>query len=358
MKPNFASRLRAGLLVIAITLGLTTAAHAVSFDPDGAGSAPAINVGTFDWGPTSFLALGGSQAFANALGGCVSSCNFDVLTQARLVDTLAPNGAPNTPSGLNNSYEITMIARFTETITATTSTANRLTAEFATVTSAPAFLQIYFAPIPPNQAVDVSGSGFNDGRLILNGTTIGAANGSFGENKASFPLTAGGTTGPVNLDQNSSNDYNGQLTVTGSGNEDNVAIGGLTLDPTFFLQNINFGILFANISQGLPFISVDPADCYTLSAAAIAIGGSKGPTACDTAHTNGLMSVQTALAGGVVPNIGLVNGFGAFTGNPDFVAQTDFNSPVSAVPEPLSMLLVGIGLVGLSAYSRRKMTRK
>ena len=77
-----------------------------------------------------------------------------------------------------------------------------------------------------------------------------------------------------------------------------------------------------------------------------------GAQSCNTAHVDGLMSANVAGATGFVPVIGNVNG--VFTTAPDFIAQTDFNSPITAtsVPEPMSMLLLGSGLIGISAVGR------
>src|SRR5690348_2190996 len=94
----------------AFALAATTA-QAGLFDPDGGGPAPAINLGTLDWGPANFLALGGQAAvtsFVGSGGSCpAGSCTFSVLTQATLIGTLSPSNAPNTPAGiLNGTFEI------------------------------------------------------------------------------------------------------------------------------------------------------------------------------------------------------------------------------------------------------------
>lgn len=336
-----------GLLAMALALGVTTSAQAVLVDLDGAGGAGAIDIGSFDWGPTSFAAAGGGTAivnFASSGGTCAaSSCNFDVLTSARLTATFDSAGTPNTPSGLNTTYEITMITRFTETVTSLTGTS---IAQFATVPGS-AFLQLFFDTTP--EAVDVSGSGFNDGRLILNSANVGAASGI-------FLVTS---TTPVLIDGFSGNSYGpnatcvvgtDQCTVLGTGSQGNIPFTGLTLDPTFFLQQVQFGIQFANISQGLPFISVDPADCYVPTASGVGVTNSTaGAQPCNTAHVDGLMAANVA-GTGFVPTIGNVNG--VFTPVSDFIAQTDFNSPITAVPEPMSMLLLGSGLIGISVVGR------
>jgi hypothetical protein len=72
------------------------------------------------------------------------------------------------------------------------------------------------------------------------------------------------------------------------------------------------------------------------------------------------MSLQGADGlGGVVPVIGLINGAFGTAGGPDFIAQTDYNTFfTAAVTEPSSVLLLGVGLIGVSIYSRRKMIKK
>ena len=154
---------------LAIALGLAlaaTSAQAGQFDANGGLPGQQIDLGAFDWGPTSFLALGGNTAITNFLatgGGCGGgSCSFDVLSQAVLIGTLSPTNAVNTPSGLNVNYEITMTVRFTETVTAVVPGANPI----ATFTAVPGtgFLDIYFDTSKDSNAL--TGFGFDDGLVI------------------------------------------------------------------------------------------------------------------------------------------------------------------------------------------------
>src|SRR5690242_10897796 len=150
------------------SVAAVSSAHAVLIDLDGPGGATgAVNIGSFDWNATSFLAQGGQTAIASfSAGTCATvSCNFTVLSQGRLQGVNDPNGNPVVINGLNTSYEITYVARLTETITSVAGTQ----ANFATVPSVSGqFVNIYFnTPINSNP---LNGSGFNDGTLILRGT--------------------------------------------------------------------------------------------------------------------------------------------------------------------------------------------
>jgi hypothetical protein len=334
-------------LAAAVVFSLAaTVAQAGTFDPDGTGPALAINLGTFDWGPTSFLAQGGTLAIQNFVGtggacGGGTLCNFSVLTSARLIGTLAPNNAINTPPGISaNTFEITMIARFSETVTAASIAAQSAT--FQANHLAPSYVEIYFDGTP--NANDLTGFGFNDGRLILTGTIANDAIGN-------FTVTTAPTAPSVVLDQHISDDYPTQLTRAGFGSNGNLDINVTGQDPTFFIQQLTaLGLSFANISIALPFISVDPADCFN-NAHASAIGSTGNVSTCDNVHVLGPYSAQGGP--GNIPSTTLTNAL--FSGGPDFVAQTDNNSPVTfRTPEPGSLALVGLGLLGAAFGFRRK----
>ncbi len=340
--------MRKGLVMaavaLALTFGLANTSRAVLIDLDGPGGATgAVNIGSFDWNATSFLAQGGQTAIASfAAGTCATvSCNFSVLSQGTLQGVNDPNGNPIVVGGLNTSYQITYVSRITETITGLVGTQ----ANFATVPGATGFVDIYFSPI---NSSPLSGSGFNDGTLILRGTTIGSSTGNF--------TVSNGTSVPLDNSPNG-NQYGTQNSITGSGRTDTIPINSLTTNAAFFQSPLAvFGIEFSNLSQSVPFNSVDPMACF--------VSIDQNQVQCSTyVQANGQpYSGQPADPnGGIIPRVGAINGAacagsvaGVIAGCPDFVAQTDPNSPFRAasVPEPASLFLFGLGVIGLAVYRR------
>lgn len=341
--------LTAGFLLAASISPLTQAAFVgIGWDPRG-GNNPTIDLGTLDWAPTSFVSKGGNTAILNFVTHS-GPTDFTVYSQARLAATSDPFSNPNTPLGLGTAYEYTMVMGYVENVTAVDAVARR--AEFTTDPSKASFFEIYYGAV---NSVALNGSGFRDGTLVMQGILGNSAAGEFKITNTSLVYLDGTGDG---------NQYGIQQTQKGFGTNEDVVWNILAQDYNFFKTPIDT-LAVANISQALPFGSVNPSDCFTKNASGAAIGDSVTDTECNNFHVNG-NALSPALQplppgfGGFVPNVAPKNT--TLTGadaNPDFIAQTDFNSPLTpkAVPEPSFVLLLGIGLLGMLGFSsKRKMS--
>ena len=292
-------------------------AATIGFDADGGGDS-FTPISAFDYLPGNALADGGTEAIDVFLETGQSTA-FDVYYHARLAQVVRPDGSTFDPAD-----EYTVVLGFREVVTGVGQIGgqNIATFDFA---AGPSFLEIYHDP--SNNADDLTGTGFNDGTLVLSGEVVAGT--------GLFSVTQ---TSAVALDQFNTNNYPGIQTRVGSGTAD-VTASVTFVNPDYFNLPSPFEIQFTlfHSDQATPFRNVDPSARFYK-----APGGA--PPVLDGAGTP-------------LVSIGIINGDDPDAqGGPDFQFETDSRQTFTVIPEPTSMTLLGIGAFGfgLAGIRRRR----
>jgi hypothetical protein len=320
-------RKRVLVLLAGFGLALASAAPAsatdsILFDPDGGGGAftpQLINVA--DPAPGNALSVGLTSASpVGTIGNLLFQANLGSFTQ---------NGSsPFLVDFLNNANpNFTVVAQFNERVTAQGAGGTTFAAPVLDGSLQGTFM-IY---AQTNTGDNLSGQCFAScagSVLLLTGQIINNANffGNFDGN-ANSPVAI--------LDGFNINNYLGMNTITGGGNF-SVDIRITQVNQPLFFPDVVAGstLVLATSQQRLNFSQADPSFCFS---------------------SNGIANCN--VAGAQLGSIGALNGV---TG-PNTILQTDaslsFAQP-TAVPEPATMTLLGLGLLASGAIRRRKTRRQ
>jgi len=366
-------------LAVAAALGASGAAQAVYISPSGggAGAADVINIASIDWGvnsllitPTSAtditsidLALPGGGNLADianqptAVPDLTLGSIVQAFSQARLA-TFDVVGS--TPVGTAPGLEWTFVTGFAEQVYdfALSATQGNSSAYFGTVTGGTNYFEIYAGSSDSNA---LTGENYANGTLILSGvvlptTDVGnnATTSSFNAN-ATQPSAQNQPTSIQNLDifddgNAPVDDYPAIDTITGNGSG-GIVVQITSLDSSYFLDDITTLDINYTTQQRLAFNTQDPASCmYDGSGLILAAGNGYGSCDPGAGTPTGSVGAYNGLASG---NYNWLNGGAAFAAAPNEILQIDASSSLpSAVPEPATLALLGVGIAGIGAGRR------
>ena len=335
------------LAITAVVGGSLNAEAAIMFDRTGAGGSVAllgdgisatILTDVFDWAPGNIL----FKNIVKSGRAAGQSYAFDMIGHGSLSSyLLGGNAIANSAPGSEVTY--------TFKIPVLATVVSLQSWDFNAVGGGT--FEMFYQGAKNN--VSSSGVGFSDGKLILQGAFEPRLAPQGDSGNLSVAVIAG--TKPA-LDSNGGNNSLTSISSDRVNGSVNFAIDAGYADKNFFLTDVTslIGPIAFDLDLGgallAPFAQVDPSAI---------IGGKSGETASIGANAWG--TAPGAITGpyNIGPNFGgdsINNASCATSKFPcDILVQSDASSKfVASVPEPATLALIGVSLLGFGASRRRK----